>query len=55
MLVIGASGFLGGYLLAELERRGVETVTAGRLAADVPLELTDPETELSRPLIAQNT
>ncbi|MEN8183845.1 MAG: SDR family oxidoreductase [Myxococcota bacterium] len=43
VLLTGASGFLGAYLVAELEQRTVECVTAGRSGADLLLDLADPE------------
>lgn len=43
ILLTGASGFLGRYLLAELRARGLEVRTAGRTGADVRLDLADPD------------
>jgi dTDP-4-dehydrorhamnose reductase len=43
ILLTGASGFLGRYLAAELCRRGLPLVSAGRAGSDVRLDLADPD------------
>ena len=41
VLLTGASGYLGRYLLAELRARGLTVRTAGRTGCDVVLDLSD--------------
>lgn len=43
VLLTGASGFLGRYVVEELGDRGVAVRTAGRTACDVDLDLSDGE------------
>jgi dTDP-4-dehydrorhamnose reductase len=43
VLVTGASGFLGPWVLAELRRRGCSVLTASRRVADLRLDLADPD------------
>ena len=43
VLLTGVTGYLGSFLLAELQGRGVRVVTGGRLGCDVVLDLADPE------------
>ena len=44
VLLTGATGFLGGYIVAELQRRGVAFATAGRGDVDVVMDLAAPAT-----------
>ena len=57
-LVTGGNGFVGGYLVAELRHRGIDTFVAGHtldgLDVDAPLDLSDTDNvrgvvELARP------
>lgn len=43
VLLTGASGYLGRYVLEELRRRGLAVQTAGRTDCDVELDLADDE------------
>lgn len=43
VLLTGSTGYLGHHLLAELTRRGLDVVTAGRAGASLELELEEPE------------
>jgi dTDP-4-dehydrorhamnose reductase len=43
VLLTGSTGFLGHYLRAELARRDLDVVTAGRAGAELLLDLQQPE------------
>jgi dTDP-4-dehydrorhamnose reductase len=43
VLLLGSTGFLGHHLRAELARRGLDVLTAGRRGADLALDLEEPE------------
>lgn len=43
ILLVGATGYLGHYVSAELRRRGLRFVSAGRRGCDVALDLADPD------------
>lgn len=48
VLLTGSTGFLGRHLRAELARRGLEVLTAGRVGASLTLDLDEPETIVGR-------
>ena len=48
VLLTGSTGFLGHHLRAELARRDVDVVTAGRAGADLVLDLEQPESVRER-------
>jgi dTDP-4-dehydrorhamnose reductase len=43
VLVIGSTGFLGPWVVAELRRRGATVLTASRSSAERPVDLAEPQ------------